>query len=78
MVASSLKESDTKAEGLGPIYNGQSCGACHQNVVTGGASQIAEHRTGHTEDDMFFESRGSLIQSRATYPEIVEHVIDTG
>ena len=22
---------DTKEEGLGPIYNAQSCGACHQN-----------------------------------------------
>jgi CxxC motif-containing protein (DUF1111 family) len=47
-------------------------------VVTGGASQIAEHRTGHTENGVFFESLGgSLIQSRATYPEIVEHVVDT-
>ena len=37
-----------------------------------------EHRTGHTEDGMFFESLGgSLIQSRATYPDIVEHVVDT-
>ena len=69
---------ETQALGLGPIYNAQSCGACHQNVVTGGASQIAEHRTGHTEDDMFFESQGgSLIQSRSTFPDIVEHVIDT-
>lgn len=64
-------------EGLGPIYNAQSCRECHQNIVTGGASQIAEQRTGHTEDDAFFESLGgSLIQSRATAPEIVEHVND--
>ena len=73
-----FEETETAALGLGPIYNAQSCGACHQNVVTGGASQIAEHRTGHTEDDMFFESLGgSLIQSRSTFPDIVEHVIDT-
>ena len=73
-----FEEAETTALGLGPIYNAQSCGACHQNVVTGGASQIAEHRTGHTEDDMFFESQGgSLIQSRSTFPDIVEHVIDT-
>ena len=32
---------DTKEEGLGPVYNAQSCGACHENVVTGGGSQIA-------------------------------------
>lgn len=69
---------ETAAMGLGPIYNGQSCNACHQNIVTGGASQITVQRTGHTEGDMFFESLGgSLIQSRATAPEIVEHVADT-
>jgi CxxC motif-containing protein (DUF1111 family) len=44
-------------------------------VVTGGSSQIAEHRTGRQERGVFFESMGgSLIQSRATAPEIVEHV----
>ena len=65
-------------EGLGPVYNAQSCRECHQNVVTGGASQVAEHRTGHTENDEFFESLGgSLIQSRATGADIVEHVVDT-
>jgi CxxC motif-containing protein (DUF1111 family) len=73
-----FEESETTAIGLGPIYNGQSCAACHQNVVTGGASQVAVQRTGHTEGDMFFESQGgSLIQSRATFPDIVEHVLDT-
>ena len=51
---------------------------CHENIVTGGASQITVQRTGHTEGDMFFESQGgSLIQSRATFPDIVEHVVDT-
>ena len=73
-----FEDSETQALGLGPVYNGQSCGACHQNVVTGGASQVTVLRTGHTEGDMFFESLGgSLIQSRATNPEIIEHVVDT-
>ena len=73
-----FEESETQDSGLGPIYNAQSCAACHQNVVTGGASQVAVQRTGHTEGDMFFESLGgSLIQSRATYADIVEHVVDT-
>ena len=45
--ASSSRKSETIADGLGPTYNAQSCRECHQNVVTGGASQIAEHRTGH-------------------------------
>src|SRR5215813_13361237 len=69
-----FEEKETVEEGLGPTYNTQSCAACHQNVVTGGASQIAEHRTGHSLNGQFFESPGgSLIQSRATFPDIVEH-----
>src|SRR5713101_9473601 len=73
-----FEEVETVAEGLGPTYNAQSCRECHQNIVTGGASQIAEHRTGHTVNGIFYESlSGSLIQSRATYPDIVEHVVDT-
>jgi len=70
-----FEQVETIADGLGPTYNAQSCRECHQNVVTGGASQVAEHRTGHLNNDAFFEAPGgSLIQSRATYPEIVEHV----
>ena len=42
-----FEEVETIADGLGPTYNAQSCRECHQNVVTGGASQVAEHRTGH-------------------------------
>ena len=62
-------------DGLGPVYNAQSCRECHQNVVTGGASQVAEHRTGHMENGEFFESLGgSLIHSRATHPDINELV----
>ena len=73
-----FEEVEAVPEGLGPIYNTQSCRECHQNIVSGGASQITEHRTGHTEGGQFFESLGgSLIQSRATYPDIVEHVVDT-
>jgi hypothetical protein len=33
--------------GLGPVYNAQSCSACHQNPVTGAISQINELRAGH-------------------------------
>jgi CxxC motif-containing protein (DUF1111 family) len=71
-----FEEVETVADGLGPTYNAQSCRECHQNVVTGGASQVAEHRTGRVDaSGGFFESLGgSLIQSRATNPDIVEHV----
>ncbi len=70
-----FEETETIADGIGPTYNAQSCRECHQNVVTGGASQIAEHRTGRTDNGVFFESLGgSLIQSRAIHPNIVERV----
>ena len=71
-----FEEVEVIADGLGPTYNAQSCAECHQNVVTGGASQIAEHRTGRLDaSGGFFESLGgSLIHSRATHPAIVERV----
>lgn len=71
-----FEEVELIEDGLGPTYNAQSCRECHQNVVTGGASQIAEHRTGRVDNGVFFESLGgSLIQSRATHPNIVERVV---
>ena len=70
-----FEEVEVAEDGLGPTYNAQSCRECHQNVATGGASQVAEHRTGRLQGDTFFESLGgSLIQSRAIAPEIVERV----
>jgi CxxC motif-containing protein (DUF1111 family) len=70
-----FEEAEGVDDGLGPTYNAQSCRECHQNVVTGGASQIAEHRTGRQVDGDFFESLGgSLIHSRATHGDIVERV----
>ena len=73
-----FEEAETFEDGLGPTYNGQGCAQCHQNVVTGAGSQVLVQRTGHTDDTgKFFESLGgSLIQSRSTYPDIVEHVSD--
>src|ERR1700722_1082721 len=70
-----FEEIETIADGLGPTYNAQSCRECHQNIVTGGASQITEQRSGRTFKHEFFDSLGgNLIQSRATSPDIVEHV----
>jgi len=70
-----FEEVETVADGLGPTYNAQSCRECHQNIVTGGASQIAEHRTGRMDLLQFVESvGGSLIQSRATNPDVFERV----
>ena len=71
-----FEETEKIADGLGPMYNAQSCRECHQNVVTGGASQVAELRTGYLKNGVFFESLGgSLIQSRSTHPDLVERVI---
>src|SRR5262245_57384354 len=41
-----FNEVDEIKDGLGPVYNAQSCGECHQNPVTGGISQITELRVG--------------------------------
>lgn len=73
-----FEEFETAADGLGPTYNAQSCRECHQNVVTGGASQVTVQRAGQKVNGEFFESLGgSLIHSRATYPDIVEQVAVT-
>jgi len=70
-----FEEVEGVVDGLGPTFNAQACRECHQNIVTGGASQIAEHRTGRLELLQFVESvGGSLIQSRSTHPDIFERV----
>jgi CxxC motif-containing protein (DUF1111 family) len=35
------------SDGLGPLYNAQSCRECHQNPTSGGSSQVNELRVGH-------------------------------
>src|SRR5947209_152703 len=42
-----FSEVDEISDGLGPVYNAQSCRECHQNPVTGAISQINELRAGH-------------------------------
>jgi CxxC motif-containing protein (DUF1111 family) len=37
---------ETLADGLGPLYNAQSCRECHQNPISGGSSQVSELRAG--------------------------------
>jgi CxxC motif-containing protein (DUF1111 family) len=44
------------ADGLGPLYNAQSCRECHQNPTSGGASQISELRVGHRGADGRFRN----------------------
>ena len=65
-------------DGLGPVYNAQSCAECHQNRVTGGVSQVFEVRAGHTGADGTFVPApgGSLIQSRSLGWHVQERVPD--
>jgi CxxC motif-containing protein (DUF1111 family) len=42
------------SDGLGPLYNAQSCRECHQNPVSGAASQVTEMRVGHQGPDGHF------------------------
>jgi CxxC motif-containing protein (DUF1111 family) len=63
------------ADGLGPVYNAQSCGECHQNPVTGAASQIGEFRAGHFDGTNFIDHPGgSLIDDRATDASLQERI----
>jgi len=43
------------ADGLGPVYNAQSCRECHQNPLSGGSSQVTELRVGHLDAQGRFE-----------------------
>jgi CxxC motif-containing protein (DUF1111 family) len=76
--------------GLGPVYNGRACAECHQNPVSGGASQFTELRVGHTDangnfvnptvliDDGASSIAGrSIINDRAVVPEAQEHIPNT-
>ena len=44
-------EVEALADGLGPLYNAQSCRECHQNPTSGGPSQMTEMRVGHLGPD---------------------------
>jgi CxxC motif-containing protein (DUF1111 family) len=76
--------------GLGPVFNARACADCHQNPVSGGASQFTEARVGHKDasgnfvnptvliDDGQSTIAGrSIINDRALVPEAQEHVPTT-
>jgi hypothetical protein len=77
---------DVIDDGLGPVYNAQSCAECHQNPVTGAISQINELRAGRLIARLcripcggltFSDAPGgSLIQHRAVDPSVQERVPD--
>jgi len=71
-----FEEVETIADGLGPVYNAQSCAECHQNPVTGAISQVTEVRAGHFDGVNFVDHPGgSLINDRAIDASIQERVL---
>jgi CxxC motif-containing protein (DUF1111 family) len=76
-----FEEVEQLSDGLGPLYNAQSCRECHQSPVSGAASQVSELRVGHNGPDGRFRnpdipiahgaeviSGRSLVNDRATCP----------
>jgi CxxC motif-containing protein (DUF1111 family) len=71
-----FEEQEFVDDGLGPVYNAQSCGECHQSPVAGAISQLTELRAGHRDFfGRFIEAPGgSLIHDRAIDAAIQERV----
>jgi CxxC motif-containing protein (DUF1111 family) len=70
-----FEEREFNADGLGPVFNAQSCAECHQNPVTGAISQVTELRAGHFDGSRFVDHPGgSLINDRAIHPAFQERV----
>jgi CxxC motif-containing protein (DUF1111 family) len=76
-----FEEIEQISDGLGPLYNAQSCRECHQSPVSGAASQVTELRVGHLGPDGHFRnpdipiahgaeviSGRSLVNDRAICP----------
>jgi CxxC motif-containing protein (DUF1111 family) len=77
-------------DGLGPLYNAQSCRECHQSPVSGATSQVTELRVGHLNSHGQFQNPEipinhggevirdrTLVNDRAICAEIQEHVPET-
>ena len=74
------QEFNNGTDGLGPVYNAQSCAECHQSPVTGGTSQITEPRAGHFDvaRNVFVDHPGgSLINDRAINAAFQESIMWT-
>jgi CxxC motif-containing protein (DUF1111 family) len=78
------------SNGLGPLFNATSCAQCHQNSVTGGASQITELRVGHLDSSGNFVNPTvpinegmnsitgrSIVNDRSICEQAQEHVPST-
>ena len=61
-----FEEEDGVDSGLGPLYNARGCVDCHQNPVTGGASQVTELRVGHNNSSGVFVNPNIVINNGQT------------
>jgi len=62
---------ETVTDGLGPVFNGRSCGECHNQPAAGGGSPRLVTRFGRTTNGVFdalAQLGGSLIQNQALGP----------
>src|SRR2546430_11011743 len=56
-----FEEFEAIPDGLGPLFNAQSCRECHQNPVSGGPSQGLDLRAGHKARDGTFHNTANPI-----------------
>src|SRR5579872_5947674 len=82
-----FEQTHDAGSGLGPIFNARACAECHQNPVSGAASQFTEVRVGHLDANGNFVNPTvlindgantiagrSIINDRALCPQAQEHV----
>jgi CxxC motif-containing protein (DUF1111 family) len=72
-----FREVETPGDGLGPIFNRDSCVACHNGPAPGGSSNITVTRFGRIANGAFdplTSLGGSLLQERAIATEGLEKV----
>jgi CxxC motif-containing protein (DUF1111 family) len=73
-----FEEREDRADGLGPVFNAQSCVECHQSPNTGAISQVTELRAGHFDAVLGFVQHpgGSLINDRSIDASSQEKVLE--
>ncbi len=85
-----FEQTHDPSTGLGPVFNARACAECHQNPVSGAASQFTEIRAGHLDAGGNFvnptvpinggaASIGgrSIVDDRAICAQAQEHVPET-
>ena len=63
---SAFERTHDAGTGLGPVFNARACADCHQNPVSGGASQFTEIRAGHLDSNGNFVAASVPINDGAS------------